>query len=109
MALRLPAGEDRVIQAFLRFHRENPHVYERLRELALQVRHSGETRWAIGNLVEVLRWETALFQTDAADGYKINNNHCALYARMLMLNEPALRGFFEVRTRRALPDYHEEV
>jgi hypothetical protein len=85
------------VRAFWEFHRDNPHVYSKLRDLALELRHRGHRRYGINGLCEVVRWHHALKTTGE---FKLNNNHRPYYARLLM-QEPALRGFFSKRTARA--------
>lgn len=85
-------------QQFAAFHRENPDVYNRLRELAIDLRSRGHAKGSIAMLFEVLRWEHALATTDP--DFKLNNNYRAFYARLLMDHEPRLRGFFETRVQR---------
>jgi hypothetical protein len=85
---------------FEQFHRDNPGVYSSLVELCRLARDRGIARWGIGRLWEVLRWNAAM-QTDAVD-YKLNNNHRAFYARMIMEREGDLAEFFE--TRRSVAD-----
>ncbi len=82
-------------ERFEAFHRANPHVYEELRRLALEMRRRGVRRYGIKGLFEVLRWRYAL-QT-RGDEFKLNNSYTSRYARLLMEREPELRGFFEVR------------
>ena len=85
---------------FEQFHRENPGVYASLVALCQLARARGIARWGIGRLWEVLRWNAAM-ETDAAE-YKLNNNHRAYYARMIMDREADLAEFFE--TRRSVAD-----
>lgn len=85
----------RIYEAFLKFHNANPHVYERLRELALLVKSKGRNKYSINGLFEVLRWEQAL--TTTGSKFKLNNNFRAWYARMLEQNVPELSNFFELR------------
>jgi hypothetical protein len=59
------------------------------------MRRRGREKWGIAGIFEVLRWNRAM-QTDAPD-YKLCNTHRAFYARMLMEQEPELRGFFDLR------------
>lgn len=92
-------SNDRIARAFARFHADNPHVYEGLRKLALQVRRVGRDHYDIGALFEVLRFEHAI-ETTSGDGLKLNNNYRALYARLLMDQEPELDGFFQLRERK---------
>ena len=85
-------------ERFARFHAANPHVYERLKEMARLAKSRGRSRFAIATLFEVLRWERVL-STDTDESLKLNNNYRALYARLLMAQEPDLEGFFETRQR----------
>ena len=82
-------------EKFEEFHRDNPHVYRELRQLALDLVELGHERIGIGMLFEVLRWKRALRTTD--DDFKLNNNYRARYARLLMEMEPRLAGKFEIR------------
>lgn len=86
-------------QAFRDFHRSNPAVYTRLVGLCRQARARGRNKVGIGMLFEVLRWDH-LLRTNAED-FKLNNNHRAYYARLIMERESDLRGIFETRELRA--------
>lgn len=85
-------------ERFEAFHQANPHVYEALRRMALDMRLRGMQRYGIAGLFEVLRYRYAMQSN--GDEYKLNNDYRALYARLLMEREPALRDFFELRCRR---------
>lgn len=82
---------------FARFHSDNPHVYRRLVDLARSAKARGK-RVGIGMLFEVLRYEFVI-ETSSDDGFRLNNNHRAFYARAIMANEPDLDGFFETRAQ----------
>jgi len=48
----------------------------------------------------VLRFQRRLAGLpDDDEIYRLNNNYTALYARLLMDNEPELAGLFEIRQR----------
>jgi len=81
------------------FHRENPQVYQHLRASALALLDAGHRHHSIKGLFEVLRYNAKL-RTNGKS-YKLNNNHTAFYARLLMNREPRLDGFFYLRTRRS--------
>lgn len=91
-----PNPEPSIEAAFRRFHRENPHVYDGLVELARgwQERR-GDAKLGIGMLFEVLRWQIALRTRN--DDFRLNNNYRSYYARMMMAREPELAGIFELR------------
>lgn len=92
--------EKTIAEAFEEFHAENPHVYRKLRELALGLVDRGHRKLGIGMLFEVLRWQTMMETTDPS-GFKLNNNYRALYARLLMDREPLLEDVFETRSLHA--------
>lgn len=80
---------------FREFHSKNPHVYQRLVELARELRAKGYKRAGIGMLYEVLRWQTMI--KTVGEDYKLNDNYRSRYARLIMEKEPDLEGFFEKR------------
>lgn len=88
--------ESAIERAFWQFHEGNPHVYARLAALARELVGRGRRRIGIGMLFEVLRWHHMSTVGDA-DGFKLNNNYRALYARLLMASEPDLDGVFALR------------
>ena len=67
---------------FAKFHRANPHIYE-----------------GIQLLIEKMRYDHAI--DTKGDDLKINNNYSASYARLLMVNNSELIGFFETRKSKA--------
>ena len=86
-------------QQFWRFHEDNPHVYEHLKALCLEVRRRGVQRFGIRTVWERLRWH-ARFETIRAPGaWKLNDHYTRYYARLLMAQEPELAGMFETRNQ----------
>ena len=90
---------DLIERSFEKFHADNPDVYDRLRDMAINLKRMGKDSYGIAALFEVLRYEHAV-RTRSDDGLKLNNNYRALYARRLAQNEPTLREFFKMRLRR---------
>jgi len=88
-------------EQFREFHRRNPHVYHRLRELAFQMKGRGHRRIGMKMLFEVLRWQHAMSTSDPASEFKLNNSYTAYYARLLMQQEPALDGLFATRKQKS--------
>lgn len=91
---------DRIAVKFAEFHNAHPWVYSRLKELALDLKHSGVRQYGISGLFETLRYEASLSCRDE-EGFKLNNNFRALYARELARDEPELKDFFQFRLRKA--------
>jgi hypothetical protein len=87
-------------QRFEDFDAANPWVYLELVRMARQARANGARRLGIGQLFEVLRWQTAM-TTRSWDGFKLNNSLRSRYARMIMDREPDLADIFETRELRA--------
>lgn len=84
---------------FLQFHADHPEVYVHLERLAREWVSWGHARLGIATLFEKLRWEWHVSGLSDRDGYKLNNNYRAFYARKLMLENPDLDGLFETRVQ----------
>lgn len=88
---------DSIRERFQEFHSDHPEVYEQLVQLARTwVRHGGG-KLGIATLFERLRWEWQVTGLTDSQGYKLNNNYRAHYARIIMDQEPDLVGIFEIR------------
>jgi hypothetical protein len=99
LGISYPSDKD-MLSRFWIFHRDNPHVYTSLLTMALRLRSAGRRAFAIESLFGVLRWERAI-ETSDDSGFKLNDHYTAFYARMLMEKNPALVGFFKLRTSAA--------
>lgn len=97
----LATGEmSKLEQAFWKFHYANPQVYRLLVKFARQWRYArgGHARMGIGQLFERVRWEISL--NTVGDQFKLNNNHRAFYARLIMDRNEDLEGIFRLRKQR---------
>jgi hypothetical protein len=91
-------GRDMTIaERFEAFHKSNPAVYARLRDMALAIRRRGRMRYSINGLFETLRWQHAMQTSDPTSDFKLDNSYRAFYSRLLMQQEPELENFFETR------------
>ena len=91
------AKQFRTIQEqFEEFHRLNPFVYRRLAAMARQLLAKGRKKIGIGMLFEVLRWNYYSNTKDPSSEWKLNNNYCSRYAR-LMAAEAEFKDAFELR------------
>lgn len=84
-----------IATSFWDFHARNPHVLIKLKEIAYLVKNSGKSKFGMKAVFERLRW-VSTFETDH-DDYKLCNSFTAFYARLLLQEEPDLRGFFSLR------------
>lgn len=85
-------------RAFERFHEENKHVYELLRDMALRLKRAGHEHWGMRCLYETLRYKLAVKTNRTAP--VLNDWFAPYYSRKLMAEVAELEGFFEVRERR---------
>ena len=74
---------DDVQVCFEKFHRDNPHVYEKLVALARQVQRSGFKKYSTSALFARLRWHYH-FETHSDDSFKLSNSYTSRYSRLLM-------------------------
>lgn len=91
-----PENQASIEAAFWQFHREHPEVYVELRGLARELIARGYKRFGIATIYEVARWRS-MMRRRPGDAFKLNNNHRAYYARLLMQAEPDLAGLFNTR------------
>jgi len=87
--------ESRLDTLFIKYHADNPAIFEHFKRFALQLRGRGFRHFGAKAIMERIRWEVAL-QT-GRDGFKINNNYTSRYARLLERKLPMFRGFFRKR------------
>lgn len=88
-------------EAFWAFHGSHPYVYRYLVQYARSWRSNRGpgSRLGIAALFERVRWE--LYMTiPLKDPPKLNNNHRAFYARLIMETCPDLQGIFKLRQQR---------
>lgn len=93
------AKEATIQERFEAFDRANPHVYEALVGLVMQMRQRGVRQYGMKGLFEILRWRYAM-QT-SGDEFKLNNIFTSRYVRKLVTEYPELRDFFELRELKA--------
>lgn len=89
---------DSLRQRFDTFHAANPWVADHLERLAAEAVRDGATRLGIGALYEVLRWQHR--RATRGDTFRLNNNHRAFYARLLIDRHPEWERLFETRRQR---------
>ena len=82
-------------QAFHAFHRANPWVVRELEKIAWEMLRSGRKKIGIQACVEVFRWETR--KHTISNDFKLNNNFCSRYARMILNRHPEWGQVFELR------------
>ena len=83
---------------FQTYDTANPHVYEAFKAKAIEAMQKGFTHFGHKAIFELIRWQT---KTAGNDGFKINNNYTADYARKLMQERAEFKDFFHCRTLRA--------
>lgn len=84
-----------LLASFKKFHLDNPHIYELFAKKANIARNSGRLKYSAWVIINVLRWEHDI-QTSHSE-FKISNDHIAIYARVLIWNDPSFYGFFELK------------
>ena len=82
---------------FVEYHRDNPHVYQAFCKYADEAIRAGRKHLGAGMIFERLRWYTMI--EARGDGFKLNNNYRAFYARMWMRDHPETPDFFRTRTQ----------
>lgn len=79
---------------FKTYDKENPEIWHQFKKFAYQAKKKGFQHYSAKGIFEIIRWHTA---TEGNDGFKINNNYHADYARKMMATFPSYEGFFRTR------------
>jgi hypothetical protein len=85
------------LDAFKKFHSDNPHVYKRFKELAISMYGTGRKRYSSKLIINVMRWESDL--NTNAKPFKINDRFQSLYGRLLAHHDKRFKNWFEFRVR----------
>jgi hypothetical protein len=91
-----PSLEER----WLEYHRRNPGIYRAFCRFADEALRAGRKRLGAKMLFERIRWYTTVEARDRSDGFKLNNNYHAFYARLWLREHPEHPDFFETRKQR---------
>lgn len=89
----IPANDN--YAKWMKFHEDNPHVYELIKMYTFQAIKAGHKHYGIQTIAERVRWHT-MVETQG-EALKLNNNHTAYYARLFMDDHPEHQGFFRTR------------
>ena len=87
---------DEIEVRFVKFHQDNPKVYETLVELAREWKAAGNDKCSIKMLFEILRWQYGI-RTRTAEPFALSNDFTSRYARLIAANEPDLAEMFMFR------------
>ena len=95
---------DQFSQEFTDWIVDNLHIWEAFEVEASRIRAKGRSHYSSRTIVEYLRHNTALADTDGT--FKIND-HCVPYlGRLYVLVNPSAKGFFEFR--KITPKSHQK-
>ena len=76
----LQLQDDGYPSGFFHWLRKNRHIYREFEVMALEVARSGRTRYSARTIIEVIRWNTDLSDTDGL--FKCNGNFVPGMARL---------------------------
>ena len=70
---------------FMEYHRQNPNVYLKFKEIAYEMHIMGETKLGAKHITEIMRWRYKI---------KVSNLFTSRYARMFTQQFPSYRNLF---------------
>jgi hypothetical protein len=85
---------------FTAFHRANPHVFAKFRDVARELRKGQPHRGSAEQVYQILRWEMRFETSDMSSRFKLNNYYRKHYARLLVKVDPSFKGWFRFRKQR---------
>ena len=85
------------MKPFSQYHREHPEIWKEFKKITLQVIREGFKHYSSKSIFEAIRWRKR--GEIKSDGFKVNNNYTADYARMFAKEFPQYKDFFRTRQR----------
>jgi len=79
---------------FKNYDNENPKIWDAFVRYSFDAKQKGFDCYSAKGIFEIIRWHTGI---TGNDGFKLNNNYHADYARKLMDKYPTFIGFFKTR------------
>lgn len=93
--------DPRLVDKFLKYHRENPDLYELFKTYAESARvKGGRRRFSIWMIANRVRWYSQV-ETSGKE-FKVSNDYLALYARLLISENPLFDGFFQMKRMKTM-------
>ena len=83
---------------FNKYDQDNPEIWILFKKYSLEAMLKGFKNYSANGIFEVIRWHTG---ANGNDNFKVNNNYRPDYARKMMTENEAFRGFFRIREIRA--------
>jgi hypothetical protein len=92
---------DGIYRRFTEFHEQYPQVYLLFKKFAKALIDAGNKKLGSKMIIERIRWE---YKTGSKDpeGFKINNNFTAHYARLFIKDHPQYSEYFETRELKSI-------
>lgn len=88
-------------ERFNEFHTAHPEVWTLFVRFSHEVMAAGHQHYSADAVLHRVRWEADIGFCQDADGFRINNNYSAFYARLFHREYPQHDGFFRTRTSQA--------
>jgi len=101
-------GDMSIDERWRLFHDANPQVYHAILAVARHAKNHGKHRCGMRAIYEHLRWRDWLETDSESETFKLPNNFCPLYARLVMREHPREFGdecehgrFFRINARKS--------
>jgi hypothetical protein len=101
-----PLPEDPALRRFLKYHEDNPALYELFKKFTFEAIWSGYRNFGAQMIIEKIRWETGVVARNSE--FKISNDAAAFYARLFMVDFPQYVGYFRTRPSSADSIFYEK-
>lgn len=100
---------DQILDAFIRYHKDNPKVWELFQQFSFEVINAGFENYSAWAISQRIRWHTTI--ETKGDDVKLSNNFIAYYSRLFHVAHPKHDGFFKNKklTSQEKPAYETDI
>lgn len=88
------------MKTFQDYHKEHPEIWNQFKGTTLTAIKKGFKNYSSKSIFEIIRWHRR--GDIKSDGFKVNNNYTADYAKKFMNEYPQYDGFFRTRKRKEI-------
>lgn len=83
------------MKSFNEYHEAHPEIWDAFKKTTLEAIRRGFKNYSSKSIFEIIRWHRS--GEIKRDGYKVNNNYTADYARKFINEFPEHKDFFRTR------------
>ena len=93
-------ADKKLLAKFKAFHEKNPDIYDMFYRFTVDARNANREYFSHWMIAQRIRWYTTVETTGKE--FKLSNDYIALYARLVIWQNPQWEGFFKFKKMKTI-------